>query len=160
MSLMYIYVYNNGSHKRRGAKKQSPIYGKSPFMAFTMTVSIVANPQFKSRNTNLCRVYMYTCGVTPAKSCAGSTMALRSVPMVLFLTLGTHAQRGLWYLVCVCDCLCVCYSTSHFSRDYSCQKPSQRRMKVESFKRFSLETLHYGARAFPVGTATRLVGHF
>ena len=48
MSLMYIYVYNNGSHKRRGAKKQSPIYGKSPFMAFTMTVSIVANPQFET----------------------------------------------------------------------------------------------------------------
>ena len=33
-------------------------------------------------------------------------------------------------------------------------------MKVESFKRFSLETLRCGARAFPVGTATRLVGHF
>ena len=33
-------------------------------------------------------------------------------------------------------------------------------MKVESFKRFSLETLCCGARAFPVGTATRLVGHF
>ena len=33
-------------------------------------------------------------------------------------------------------------------------------MKVESFKRFSLETLRCGARAFPVGTATGLVGHF
>ena len=37
---------------------------------------------------------------------------------------------------------------------------SQWRMKVESFKRFSLETLRCRARAFPVGTATRLVGHF
>ena len=34
----------------------------------------------------------------------------RSVPS---LTLGAHAQRGLQYLVCVCEC--VCYSTSHFS---------------------------------------------
>ena len=33
-------------------------------------------------------------------------------------------------------------------------------MKVESFKRFSLETLRCGARAFPVGMATRLIGHF
>ena len=24
--------------------------------------------------------------------------------------------------VCVCVCVCVCYSTSHFSRDYSCHK--------------------------------------
>ena len=33
-------------------------------------------------------------------------------------------------------------------------------MKVESFKRFSLETLLCRARAFPVGRTTRLVGHF
>ena len=32
-------------------------------------------------------------------------------------------------------------------------------MKVESFKRFSLETLRCRARVFPVGRATRLVGH-
>ena len=40
------------------------------------------------------------------------------------LTLGAHAQRGLRYLVCVSVCVsvCVCYSTSHFSRDYSCHK--------------------------------------
>ena len=38
----------------------------------------------------------------------------------LLLTLGAHAQRGLQYLVCVC--VCVCYSTSHFSRVYSCHK--------------------------------------
>ena len=53
--------------------------------------------------------------------------------------------------------LCVCYSTSHFSRDYSCHKryqPSQRRMRVENFKRFSLKMLRCEARAFPVGTAT------
>ena len=24
--------------------------------------------------------------------------------------------------LCVCVCVCVCYSTSHFSRDYSCHK--------------------------------------
>ena len=33
-------------------------------------------------------------------------------------------------------------------------------MKGERFKRFSLETLHCRARAFPAGTATRLVGDF
>ena len=33
-------------------------------------------------------------------------------------------------------------------------------MKVESFKRFSLETLRCRARVFPVGRATRLVGYF
>ena len=33
-------------------------------------------------------------------------------------------------------------------------------MKVESIKRFSLEMLRCGARAFPVGTATQLVSHF
>ena len=30
------------------------------------------------------------------------------------LTLGAHAQRGLWYLLCVCLCVCmsVCYHSS------------------------------------------------
>ena len=54
--------------------------------------------------------------------------------------------------------VCVCVSvTQHltFQRDYSCKKRA-----AESFKRFSLETLRCGARAFPVGMATRLVGHF
>ena len=54
----------------------------------------------------------------------------------------------------LCVCACVCYSTSHFSRDYSCHKrykPSQRRMKVEKFKWFSLKMLYWEARAFPIG---------
>ena len=34
---------------------------------------------------------------------------------LLSLTLGTHAQRGLWYL-CVSVCLCVCVSvTQHLT---------------------------------------------
>ena len=87
----------------------------------------------------------------------------------MLLTLGGACAARVTVLGCVCVCVCVCvracvhacvcvfYSTSHFSRDYSCHKryyPSQWRMKAENFKRFSLKMLRCKARAFPVGTGT------
>ena len=35
---------------------------------------------------------------------------------LLLLTLGAHAQRGLWYLVCPSVCLCVCLSQGRRKR--------------------------------------------
>ena len=55
-------------------------------------------------------------------ACSVAVQQVESELAGLLLTLGAHAQRGLQYLVCVSVCVCVCYSTSHFSRDYSCHK--------------------------------------
>ena len=72
------------------------------------------------------------------------------------LTLSTHAQQGLQYLVCVSVCVSICVSvTQHLTFNMIiCATNGTNRMKVKNFKRFTLKMFRCEARAFPVGTAT------
>ena len=77
----------------------------------------------EGRNVNKC----YCCQSDPIPTHTASA-SMCCVPLVLslgyhvgclcirFLTLGSHAQRGLLYLVCVCVYLSVCLSVHTYSR--------------------------------------------
>ena len=56
----------------------------------------------------------YTCTVNNDKpSTASANITVEGiVHVIILLTLGVHAQRGLWYLVSVSVCLRVCYHSS------------------------------------------------